>query len=55
MLGDIHDRKIDLEVNTPIARFLVGLVKTSSVLVEPLISISSPPIFLSGKDIPNDY
>ena len=40
MLGDIHDRKIDLKLIPQSQDFLVGLVKTSSVLVEPLISIS---------------
>ncbi len=40
MIRDIHDRNIDLKLIPQSQDFLVGIVKTSSVLAEPLISIS---------------
>lgn len=40
LLSDIHDKNIDLKLIPQSQDFLVGMVKTSSVLAEPLISIS---------------
>lgn len=40
IIRDIHDRNIDLKLIPQSQDFLVGIVKTSSVLAEPLISIS---------------